>query len=240
MKPLRLLFLLLMLGFQIARAETADTFAAANEAYQTKDFGTAIKTYETLIRRGEYRPEIFYNLGLAHEGSVNPARAVLNYERALLLAPDFADAQARRDNLGDAPSRWWEQLPSLGSKVSFSVSVIAAWFLILALAAHACDFVGSRPIWSVSAVLAFFTLLIAGASFFLKDYPLASPDRAIILKSEKLRSNFTANSPSNLSLKAGQAVQITSVNGPWTECLLPDKTTGWVASSALERVVPRS
>lgn len=239
MKVLRL-FLLLLATLQMATANTVDTFAAANEAYNKRDFGEAIKTYEILVRRGEIRPEIFYNLGLAYEKSVNPAKAIVNYERSLLLSPGFADAQQRCDALGNPPTHWWEQLPRFGSNLSMITAVCAAWLFVLSLVAYWRVLGNTRHLWSMSALLGFFIFAIATTSFYLRDYPLSSPQRAIVLKTEKLRSNFTASSPSILSLKPGQAVEITSVNGPWTECLLTDKTRGWVASTSLERIVPES
>jgi len=234
------LALFLLISLRLASAGTVDTFAAANEAYNKRNFGDAIAGYEKLVRHGENRPEIFYNLGLAYEGSVNPARAVLNYERALLLSPGYADAQARRDTLGDAPTRWWENLSRFGHNLSFSLAVGAFWVIVLSLVAYGLGLGGTRHLWGTTAFLFLIVLGVAGTSFWLRDYPLASPDRAIVLKSEKLRSNFTASSPSILALKPGQAVEITSVNGPWTECRLPDQTRGWVASPSVERVIPQS
>ncbi|MEO7934437.1 MAG: tetratricopeptide repeat protein [Chthoniobacterales bacterium] len=239
MNLLRLCLVLLM-GMQLASAITADTFATANEAYNKRDFGSAIQTYETLVRRGEYRPEIFYNLGLAYEKSANPAHAILSYERALLLAPGFADAQLRLDSLSGVPSHWWERLPRLGSRLSVIAIAVASWIFLLSLVAQWRVLGGTRHLWSMTAILSLLALVIAATSFYLRDWPLASPDRAIVLKNEKLRSNFTASSPSILALRPGQAVEITSVNGPWTECRLPDQTLGWIASESLERVVPRT
>ncbi len=234
------LCLLLLMGMPLASAGTSDTFAAANEAYNKRDFGAAIQAYETLLRRGELRPEIYYNLALAHEKSANPARAILSYERALLLAPAFTDAQARLDSLSGVPSHWWERLPRFGSRLSVIVAVVAGWIFLFSLVAQWRVLGGTRHLWSMTAILSLIALAIAATSFYLRDWPLASPDRAIVLKNEKLRSNFTASSPSILALRPGQAVEITSVNGPWTECRLPDQTLGWVASESLERVIPRT
>jgi tetratricopeptide (TPR) repeat protein len=221
-------------------ASVSEDFAAANQAYNQRDFGAAIDGYEKLLRRGENRPEIFYNLGLAYEKSVNPARAILNFERALLLSPRLSDAQFRLDALSSAPLHWWERLPRFGSHISVAVAIGAVWAFLLSWAAYSRGLMGTRHLWSMTAVLSFLVLGIAAASFYLRDFPLSSPNRAIVLKPEKLRANFTASSPSILGLKPGQAVEITSVNGPWTECRLPDRTLGWVSTTSLERVIPQT
>ena len=237
MKTLLLLFLI---GLRFVSASTADTFAAANESTNKRDFGAAISGYETLVRRGENRPEIFYNLGLAYEKSANPAKAILQFERALLLDPTMGDAQSHLENLSGVPSQWWERLPRLGLHATVLSGVAAIWIFLLCGVAAWRVFGGTKLPWQMTQVLAALVFAMAALSFWLRDYPMASPNRAIVLKPEPLRSNFTSTSLSILGLKPGQAVTITSVNGPWTECRLPDQTTGWVASPSLERVIPSS
>lgn len=239
MRILRI-FCLLLISLQLASAGTADTFAAANAAYNEQRFAAAIDGYETLLRRGETRPEIYYNLGLAHEKAGSPARAILAYERALLLAPGLSDAQARLKNLSGVPSKWWDRLPRIGLAASVIAAAAALWIFLLAAVAAWRVLGGTRALWRMVQVFTLLILAIAAADFYLRERPLASRDRAIVLKPESLRSNFTASSPSILGLKPGQAVEITSVNGPWTECRLPDQTHGWVATSSLERVIPQT
>ena len=240
---MKTLFILFLIGLRLGSASTADTFASANESYNKRDFGAAISSYETLIRRDENRPEIFYNLGLAYEKSANPAKAILQFERALILEPTLSDAQTHLENLSGVPSQWWERLPPflrLGLRASVLSGVAALWVFLLAGVAAWRVLGNTKLPWQMTQVLAALVFSIAALSFWLRDYPLASPNRAIVLKPESLRSNFTSTSPSILGLKPGQTVEITSVNGPWTECRLPDQTTGWVASPSLERVIPSS
>ena len=50
----------------------------------------AIKDYEALLKEG-VSAEFYYNLGNAYYRSDNITRAMLNYERALLLSPGDKD-----------------------------------------------------------------------------------------------------------------------------------------------------
>lgn len=231
-----LLFFLIVVSGTALPASPLEEFAAAREAYLQRDFRTAIDTLEKLVRQGETRPEVFYNLGLAYEQSANPARAILNLERALWLAPTDRDARDRLDLLTKPPAVWWNQLPRFGTTASLIVGIVGFWLILLSLVARWRRLGDTQGLWTVAALLGVFVLALATASLYYRDLPFSSPNRAIVLKPEKLRSTFTESSPSVLSIKPGQAVEIISINGPWTHCRLPDDTRGWIASNALEVV----
>jgi tetratricopeptide (TPR) repeat protein len=74
-----------------------DLFVRGNQLYEAGDFEEAAAVYEETVARGAVSPELYYNLGNAYYKSGNLGRAVLNYERALQLAPRDEDARA---NLG--------------------------------------------------------------------------------------------------------------------------------------------
>ena len=79
--------LLLML---LPMAANAATKAEADSAYVNSNYQEAIKVYESLLNQGE-SAELYYNLGNAYYRTENITRAVLNYERALLLSPGDGD-----------------------------------------------------------------------------------------------------------------------------------------------------
>ena len=236
-----LFFLLLVSLFtSVLPAAPLEDFAAAREAYEKRDFRSAIDTLEKLVRQGETRPEIFYNLALAHEQAANPARAILNLERALWLAPTDRDARAQLEKLSPSTPAWWNQLPRFGTDLSLLVAVVGFWIVVLSWVARWRRLGDTQGLWTVSALLGIFVVGLALTSLYYRDLPFSSPHRAIVLKQEKLRSTFTESSPSVLTIKPGQAVEILSINGPWTHCRLPDQTRGWIASTALEVVaLPR-
>ena len=63
----------------------AVTKAEADSAYIRGQYQQAIKDYEMLLKQGA-SADLYYNLGNAYYRSENITRAVLNYERALLLS----------------------------------------------------------------------------------------------------------------------------------------------------------
>ena len=66
-------------------------FQEGNEAYNNKDFKTAIKLYENCVNQGVANPILFFNLGNAYFKNENLGKAILWYERALRLEPNNED-----------------------------------------------------------------------------------------------------------------------------------------------------
>ncbi|MDE6348001.1 MAG: tetratricopeptide repeat protein, partial [Bacteroides sp.] len=79
--------------FSAARQERNVTKAEGDSAYIRNDYASAIQIYENLLKKGE-AAEVYYNLGNSYYKADDIARAILNYERALLLEPGNADIRA--------------------------------------------------------------------------------------------------------------------------------------------------
>ena len=67
-------------------------FKEANELYANGKYTEAAELYNTLITDDYLSPEIYYNLGNAYFKLNQIPQAILNYERALKLKPDYEDA----------------------------------------------------------------------------------------------------------------------------------------------------
>ena len=69
------------------------TKAEGDSAYIKEDYAAAIQIYEALLKNGE-AADVYYNLGNSYYKIGEIAKAVLNYERALLLQPRNGDIRA--------------------------------------------------------------------------------------------------------------------------------------------------
>ena len=69
------------------------TKTKGDSAYIKEDYAAAIQIYEALLKSGE-ASEVYYNLGNSYYKIGEIAKAVLNYERALLLQPGNSDIRA--------------------------------------------------------------------------------------------------------------------------------------------------
>lgn len=79
-----------------AAAGMEGLFAEGNALYEKGDFDGAIRRYRALVDEGVEQAGLYYNLANAHYKAGELGRAVLNYERALRIAPRDRDA---RENL---------------------------------------------------------------------------------------------------------------------------------------------
>ena len=79
------------LGAWAAEKDEARLFQQGNEAYSRSDYRQAITFYEELTASSGYSPSVLYNLANSYAHSGKIGLAVLNYQRALRLAPGDAD-----------------------------------------------------------------------------------------------------------------------------------------------------
>ena len=84
------LFLLALTSVGPAAAQDA-ALKEAEVAYTKEDYKTSIQLYEGLLKNNGESAEVYYNLGNAYYKDGQIAPAILNYERALLLAPGDKD-----------------------------------------------------------------------------------------------------------------------------------------------------
>lgn len=78
-----------------ATAKTGDdVFDAANSHFERRNYGEAIRAYESILQKGHSSPELHFNLGNAYFRDQQLGRALTHYLRAERLAPRDPDIQA--------------------------------------------------------------------------------------------------------------------------------------------------
>ncbi|HIP38313.1 MAG TPA: tetratricopeptide repeat protein [Desulfocapsa sulfexigens] len=85
--------LLLCFGQPVSSSENGNpltVFQEASSAYISGDYGTAIEKFESLRKSGVSAP-LLYNLANSYAQNGQSGKAILNYERALRLAPGDSD-----------------------------------------------------------------------------------------------------------------------------------------------------
>ena len=88
------MYVLVMLLACILLPANASLKTEADKAYQENDFKGAIEKYEAILEGGQESADVYYNLGNSYYKNKDIAKAVLNYERALLLQPENGDIRA--------------------------------------------------------------------------------------------------------------------------------------------------
>ena len=223
-------------------------FDMANAAYADGRYEEAATVYEALLAEN---PDavLYYNLGNARYKQGELAQAILNYERALRLKPNYKDAQY---NLAFAQSKITDNIVEQDFFLSVWVRavrnslsehtwlVLSICLFILALAGLLLFLLGREPWLRKTAFhiawLALLFSLIAG----LNAYSLHQRDT---LRNEAIITQGVVNAKSSpdrsgtdlFTLHEGTKVTIRETIGDWSNVTV-GQNVGWIRTSCLERI----
>lgn len=247
MKRLSILFLFLcMIQFVGATA----TKEEADHAYQNNDFKTAIEKYELILSTQGESAEVYYNLGNSYFKDKNIAKAVLNYERALLLNPGDADI---RFNLEMARGKtvdqitpaseifivtWINTLGNMLSESGWGIWGIVSFMLLLV---SMFFYIFGRRLWIKKAGFISAAVLLVvtiSSNLFAKEQrgELESREGAVVMApSITVKSTPNESGTDLFVLHEGTKVYIedNSMKG-WKEIRLEDGNKGWLPTEAIE------
>ena len=241
---LLLLLLLPSSAFALSKAE-------ADSSYVNENYQQAITQYERLLQTGP-SAELYYNLGNSYYRMDNITRAILNYERALLLSPGDADI---RFNLQLARSKtvdkivpqsdfflttWYRSAVNMLSVDGWAyVAIFCLVFAVVLLFVY----LFSSPIWLRK--IGFFGGLLLLLGFVLgnifawhQKQTIDHRDGAIIIESAvTVKSTPAQNGTDLFILHEGTKVTVLddTMDG-WREVLVPDGKQGWVETSQIEAI----
>ena len=229
----------------------AVTKVEADSAYARGEFQQAIKDYEALLKQGA-SADLYYNLGNAYYRTENITRAVLNYERALLLSPGDRDI---RFNLQIAQSKtidkivpesemffftWYKTLVNLMSVDGWARTslVSLALVIILLLVYLFSDRIWLRKIGFFGGVVLLLLFVMSNVFAWQQKQNLLFRKGAIVITPSVTVKSTPANNGTDLFvLHEGTKVMITdsSMKG-WKEIRIADGKEGWIESSQLEEI----
>lgn len=236
-------------AFSAAKQIVNATKAEGDSAYIKNDFASAIQIYESLLQQGE-APEIYYNLGNCHYKTDDIARAILNYERALLLSPGNTDIRANLeiarsktiDKVTPVPEiffiTWIKSLVNSQSSDAWARTGIVSFLLLLV--SLAIFFFTQHIKWKkigFSAAILFLIVTVLSNLFasLQKSYLTNRNDAIILSPSVTVRSTPSESGTSLFVLHEGRKVEIKDNSmREWKEIRLEDGKVGWVPSSSIE------
>lgn len=246
----RLVLIILMLAC-FSESAFGITKKNADDEYKKGNYQQAIKDYEDLLKKGA-SSDIYYNLGNAYYRTDNITRAVINYERALLLSPEDKDI---RLNLQIARSKtidkitpksemffvvWYRALASsLGTDGWACVSIVS---IVLTLLLVLCYLFGKnitiRKTGFYMALLSLVVFLFSNIFAYGQRKAIIERTGAIIIAPSVYLLKTPANgSGHNAIVHEGCHVEIMDdTMKDWVLVELPDGREGWVKADKFERI----
>ncbi len=237
--------------FSVLRAEKGGSDTQAELLYREGKYREAAETYSRILSGGEESALLYYNLGNSYYKAGENTLAILQYERALLLAPGNADVRynlklARQqavDKIEVLPElffiRWYKAFVSLLSADQWGYVSVALFILCLVLAAF---FLYSQSVWmkKTGFTLGIVCLLLAvGALLFAnrQNSRLKERNYAIVMTpSVTVRGAPDSSGTTLFVIHEGLKVRIVEALGEWTNIRLEDGNEGWVRHTDIERI----
>lgn len=224
--------------------------AAADSAYALGDYLHSINLYESILNHGLESAEIYYNLGNSYYKHFNLSKAIINYERALLLSPNDDDI---RFNLDLAKSKTIDKITPIAELffVTWVKNIMQlfdtdTWakvsiFLFLLFLSFLSAYMFSRNIkirkigfYSALGCL-IFCIITNSFSYFQKEKMEVREYAIIVLPSVTAKSTPDDAGTDLFVLHEGHKIQVKDTSlRDWIEIRLEDGNIGWIPASALE------
>lgn len=224
---------------------------SGDSAYNNENYILAISKYEEVLEQGLESAELYYNLGNAYFNVNNLPSAILNYERAKLLAPGDDDIDFNLniansmipDKIEVVPDifyiSWWKTLRNsfnlhtwtVGSISIFVILIICLGFFILSrsIVLRKLAFWTGTAAFLISIV--FFTMTYTKYDIESKHLYAIVFDPTITVKS----------SPNQIGkdlfvIHEGTKVFILEEINGWCNIEIANGSTGWLVAESIKRI----
>lgn len=251
MKKILFLFSVLLVSLWGYALDVPQMEQQAEQLYASGKYADAADIYNKILAEGLESANLYYNLGNCYYKLGENTKAILNYERSLLLNPgdDMARynlkmaQQAIVDKIEVLPElflvRWYKALETYFSADQWGYISVALFiiFLIMAALFFYSRSIGVKKTGFVLGIVVFF--LTIGSIFFAmrQDKRISEREYAIITTPSVTVKGAPDNSGTSLFLiHEGLKVRVVGELGNWYNIRLADGNEGWVAKSDLEKI----
>jgi tetratricopeptide (TPR) repeat protein len=237
---MRFFTLILLLVFTCLSEVRAEKLADALALEKQGKHAEAAAQYEKILAQQQASSSVLFNLGNCYYESRNYGKAILAYERALLINPRAADV---RKNLAltrkaafpneaiDFPTGPLHTL----SRSEWAVCIVAC-ALVIGMSSISAWL---RPLWCKSAIIigVLALLPLALGILALKQRQNESARAVVTASTAKLLLSPFSSADEITSCPPGSLVQVLRAQGDYRYVqLLPSKSSGWLQHSELELI----
>lgn len=251
-KSFPFLFSLLFFISVSGNSQTPETqFQNANNLFQSKKYEQAAEIYENLIQAGNQSAELHLNLGNSYFRTNNLGRAILHYERALIINPDLEDArynlkianQKQRNELETIQpfflKKQWETLRQCCSEGTWSffglmmlwlgIGGLAVWFLANERTQRKKGFI-------IGIVLIILSILPFSLASSRAKFEHSSGKAILLEKSIALKSGPDEASTDIIQIYEGLKMDLLDKIGEWHKVKLSNGEQGWLHEGSFEEI----
>lgn len=225
----------------------------ADAAYREQNYVESIKLYEAQVVRNrsinQESAQLYYNLGNAYFRDNQIAKAIVNYERALLINPGDSDirhnlrfAKTRiEDKIDSADSffinKWVRSLQNLYSANTWAIiGVVLFTLFIVAIGVYMISLqLSMRKISFYVGIVLFFAVVITNVFAFQQKRKITNRSTAIVMSaSVSVYTSPDAHSQELFRLHEGAKVTIKREEGRWIEIVIANGSVGWLQKMNVE------
>ncbi len=247
-----LTILLLVLGVMHVMADTNDQLLQkADNFYLKAKFAEAAKIYEKVLSGNKESATVYFNLGNSYYKIGKYPLAILNYERAKLLAPGDEDINynlslARvhtQDKIQTVPEiffmRWWHHLINLKSSnewggfslISFLLFLTALGFFLLTRSVLI-----KKTSFGFGILFVFLFLFSFGFGLTQRNRLNRHDEAIVFAQTVTIKSSPDNNGNNIFIIHEGLKVKITDQIGYWLEIRLSDGNKGWLPENSVVKI----
>lgn len=249
MKKIGLIFVLFFTVCVVSYAQNDVSWREANDLYAKGEYGGSIEKYKQILDNGFESENLYFNLGNAYFKSDSIAKAIINYRRALKLAPANEDilynidvAKARTVNqITEVPTlmvgKWIDSLNRMFSSNNWAIIGIITFAVMLLFVAGylLSNTPGKRKFtFTMSNISLVIFILSITNSVTLKDEYVDSNEAVVVSSAASVKSSPDKNGKDLFILNEGAEVKtLDNVNG-YIEIVIASGSKGWIDCSAIE------
>lgn len=237
----------------ISSSALETTTDIASQAYRDQNYKKSISLYEEIIAQGmtedKVSAQLYYNLGNAYFRDNQLGKAILCYERALLLDPGDGDirhnlrfAQNRTVDRIDAAANlfltnWFRGVRNLFSSNQWAITGVVLFLLFLTCLGV---YLFVRLLWArktafYAGIVLF--LLMIGANIFAfsqKNERVRRDSAIVMVGAATVNASPDTNSNQLFELHEGTKVKIRNSDGNWFEIQIANGSVGWIRQQDVE------
>lgn len=241
-----LIFLTAALAWASVTAQTPDEWMnRGNDAFKSSDFPAAIEAYNAILASGFESADLYYNMGNAYYRMEEFGQAVLNYERALRIRPNFHDAKQNlelaqsktEDQIAALPEvflvKWGRTLVSLLSPTGWRIALLVAIALLalfVVVFLLSSDYGWRKGMLAGSAVAVVLVGICIACAAVSHTHYNRHNEAIVTVPMTVVKSSPEAGSVDKMVLHEGTKVIIEETLGNWHKIHIADGNSGWMES----------